>query len=125
MATIWDDRDFASLVGKTLAEVTRGDDEIIFRTAEETFRMCHTQDCCEHVYIEDICGDLNDLVGTPILQAEESTSDTDPTPENRTLDDEQQWTFYKIATIKGSVTIRWCGSSNGYYSVSVDFGVER
>ena len=30
------------------------------------------------------------------------------------------WTFYTIRTNKVTITLRWCGESNGYYSVDVD-----
>jgi hypothetical protein len=108
--------DFGVLVGRTIKAIERGDDELKFAMDNgDMFVVHHQQSCCEHVYIEDICGDLEDLIDTPILVAEE-----------RTQDEEYQygdamWTFYELRTIKGSVTIRWHGSSNGYYSISVSF----
>ena len=85
--------------------------------------MHHQQNCCENVYIEDIIGDLSDLIGSPILIAEEVTSDKNPEtvkPEIIEYQDCFTWTFYKFATMKGYVDIRWYGESNGYYSESVD-----
>lgn len=85
----------------------------------------HHQDCCEGVYVEDITGNLSDLVGHPILRAEEVTCDDDePVPEGLVAPEvyggDYRWTFYKLDTIKGGVTIRWLGESNGYYSIDVD-----
>jgi hypothetical protein len=80
------------------------------------FKFHHLQDCCEDVHIEDICGELTDLVGSPLTTAEETG-----TEKGSQSYDSVTWTFYRFATEKGWVTVRWCGSSNGYYSESVDF----
>lgn len=133
--------EFSDLIGKTLKSVRNHDNEqIIFETADgEVFRLYHSQSCCENVSVESITGDLEDLVGTPILVAEERSNNEDPADiiqarideEKKALAenkdyysysvDSQTWTFYTLRTIKGSVDIRWYGSSNGWYSESVDF----
>lgn len=115
--------EFSVLVGKTLEKIEQRGDEILFQVEDgESYIMLHHQDCCESVVIDDICGDLRDLVGTPILTAEEVSGEPAPEREEDEYTPESEtWTFYKAATIKGSVTIRWHGSSNGYYSESVYF----
>ena len=110
-----------SLLNKVIIKIDKTDDELIFTTNEgKRYRAYHQQDCCESVYIEDIEGNLDDLLNSPILQAEESTNSED-TFGKIEYPDSFTWTFYKLATIKGYVTIRWLGESNGYYSESVDF----
>jgi hypothetical protein len=108
--------DFNTLAGKTLAKVQKdGDERILFATADgEKYVMMHEQDCCEDVHIDDICGDLESLVGNPILEAIESSNSGD------TDEGGETWTFYKLATINGWVDIKWYGSSNGCYSTSVE-----
>jgi hypothetical protein len=118
------------LKGKTLSTVEATDETIVFTTtAGEVYKMYHEQDCCEAVYIESIVGDLNDLVGEEILRAESGENLFDVLKsigeEEKESDESHTWTFYKFATRKGYVDIRWYGTSNGYYSESVSFVKEK
>jgi hypothetical protein len=110
------------LLGKTIHTIERNrhnDDELTFYTTDgKKYIMGHDQECCESLHIEDLAGDLNDLLDSPIIQAEESSNEDNP-PANH--DDCFLWTFYRLATAKGQVVIRWLGESNGYYGVGVDF----
>ncbi len=115
----WKDMDFKEIEGMTFTAVEALDGGEIVRFTRDNgdvFEQYHSQDCCENVNVEDIVGDLSDLVGTPILVAEERSQE-DPDHSWGV----GEWTFYEARTIKGSVTIRWYGSSNGYYSTSVNF----
>lgn len=117
--------DLSEWIGKTIEHIKVYSDEIRFFFKEkEAYRMRHQQECCEDVYIEDVCGDWNDLIGIPLKMAEEVSSYDAPPPKDE-KDDEYvpssyTWTFYKFATEKGYVTIRWFGTSNGFYSEDVN-----
>ena len=116
----WKRTDISELIGKTFTKVIKSgsDDEITFECNDgQTYKMYHEQDCCESVYIEDINGELEWLVDTPILKAEECTNNDNPKYE---YDESFTWTFYNFGTIKGYVTIRWYGESNGCYSEGID-----
>lgn len=121
---MYEDRNISELQGKTCTRAEKtAEDRIEFDCADGSkYALMHHQSCCENVFVESIVGDLSDLVGTPILLAEEASSTDDPPGVTHEYQPESQtWTFYKLRTIKGSVDIRWHGTSNGYYSESVDF----
>lgn len=112
---------YGEIIGKTCTYINDGDDFITFSFSDGTiYQMFHEQDCCESVYLDDICGDINDLIGQPMLMAEEVDNDPPIVGHEHEVESET-WTFVKMATIKGSVTFRWYGSSNGYYSERPDF----
>lgn len=108
--------------------------DLIFDLDHRRLRFQHIQDCCESVFLDEIVGDLNDLIGAPLVECEQVSGETvgfaDPYAgkssrygaENFDEDapESYTWTFYKLGTRKGSVTLRWFGNSNGYYSENVD-----
>ena len=115
-------REFDELLGRTLYKAEAdGDTLTLYLSNTNYVRFQHHQSCCESVYIEDICGDLEDLVGAPLVEAEEvSNYDAEPLSKH---EDSYTWTFYRFRTRKGSVSVRWYGSSNGYYSEDVSVEV--
>lgn len=119
-------REFSDIVGKTFKSVTgleEDSEEIIFSfTDGSEYKMYHEQDCCESVSVSDVCGDLEDLIDATVLDARKDTNSEDTFGKTGyDMDDSFTWTFYNIQTNKGCVQIRWLGTSNGYYSESVDF----
>ena len=106
------------MVGKTFTRVYGGvgDGEMVFENDTERYVFTHDQSCCECVDINDVVGDISDLEGVPLLMAEEVSGYVGPEPEYA---DSYTYTFYKFATIRGYVDVRWLGESNGYYSESV------
>jgi len=84
--------------------------------------LYHEQDCCETVEIYDVCGDIEDILNSPILLAEKVSSENKPEDVNLEYEpDSSTWTFYKLSAINGSITLRWLGESSGYYSEEVSF----
>lgn len=113
--------DFSALNGRliTAKGLEPGEDEVVFTDTEsgEQFVLSHTQDCCECVRLYDVCGDPDDLIDARVISAYESSSGA----EEDVVCESCTWTFYRIQTSKGAITLRWLGESNGYYSEDVEF----
>lgn len=104
------------LKGKTLKKAEQAEGSIILTTEQDdVYTLTYIPDCCASCDITDVAGDLQDLVGAEIVMAEEVGGDMPPMDK---YDESYTWTFTKLATSKGYVTITWYGSSNGYYSES-------
>lgn len=111
---------YDEIIGKTLAHITPalpGEKEI-FWTFDDGVQwdMYHDFDCGASVSIAEVIGDINDLIGAPLVEAESVSRHDDGGDEGS-----RTWTFYKFRTAKGAVTIRWLGQSNGWYSEEVTF----
>lgn len=108
----------SDLVNKVITKVTglcKWSGEIQFICDDGTvFIMTHLQDCCESVSVEEVNFSIPENTPFRIIKAEERTRIGENDYEHET------YTFYDIQTDKGYLQIRWHGTSNGYYSESVD-----
>lgn len=117
--------DEEQLNGKTFISITGAEEDseqIVFECDDgDVYVMYHEQDCCEDVRICDVAGDISTILNRPVVF--HSTTNDEKTSligARDAYDESYTWTFYHFRTIKGYVDIRWYGTSNGYYSESVD-----
>ena len=108
--------------GQVFRSYTQGELGFIFEneirsSANRSFFIYHEQDCCEHTEIE-VTGDISDILDSPITLAECVTNER----ESENGEEGLTWTFYRIGTAKGVVTLAFKVSSSGYYSESVTTG---
>ena len=102
--------------GMTITAVVykESDESLLIHLNTHVLKMIHHQDCCETVYLADVVGSFEDLIGYPLLEVSESTVDIGSEDMSSTA------TYYNFNTVKASVQLRWVGESNGYYSVAVN-----
>lgn len=118
---------FRSSNGHTLV-CTPDDHVLLFEAVDGTVFIMTMDDqwhaSCDMTWL-DICGELGDLEGTPILKADVLISETNtPLSDNDDPSTPQKWVFYHFATTKGYVSIRWLGTiptnaGEAYYASAV------
>lgn len=117
------------IVGKVPVSVEQLDDgeRLLMKFADGSgIEFYPEADFGANVLIEDVTGDWSDLIGHPILVAEERSQHSyDGIPEGcEAREESDTWTFYTFRGVGGSVDVRWHGWSSGYYSESVSWSVE-
>lgn len=107
---------FEQIQGMTITAVVYKEvnESLLIHLNTHVLEMIHHQDCCETVYLADVVGSFEDLIGYPLLEVSESIVDI------ATEDSSSTASYYNFKTVKASVQLRWVGESNGYYSETVD-----
>lgn len=112
--------DIKDMVGKKITGIYYDEENFQILTDDCIYIFYHEQDCCESVYLTQVDGISDKIIGSRIVIAEVVTK----TGEHGVIDTDEYdsitWSFYKIGTNKGMIDFRWCGESNGYYSETVD-----
>ena len=104
------------LQGMTITVVVYDEqnESLLIHLNTHVLEMIHHQDCCETVYLADVVGSFEDLIGYPLLEVSESIVSIPAEYESATA------SYYNFKTVKASVQLRWVGESNGYYSETID-----
>ena len=115
----WDERyrnscDIKDMVGKKVLGIYYDEENFQILTDDGVYAFYHEQSCCESVWLTQVDGINDKIIGSRIVIAEEVVDEKDTEYGHIT------WTFYKIGTNKGMIDFRWQGESDGGYSETVD-----
>ena len=115
----WDERyrnscDIKGMIGKKIIGIYYDEENFQILTDDCVYAFYHEYSCCESVWLTQVDGISDKIIGSRIIIAEVVTDEKDTEYGHIT------WTFYKIGTNKGMIDFRWQGESNGYYSETVD-----
>ena len=108
------------MVGKKVIGIYYDEENFQILTDDGVYAFYHEQDCCESVWLTQVDGISDKIIGSRIVIAEAVTK----TDESGIVDTDEYdsitWSFYKIGTNKGMIDFRFQDESNGYYSETVD-----
>lgn len=108
--------------GKIITDVIYSQEEITLICGDEAFRMYHSQDCCECVMVYDVSDDISKLIGSRVVLATQNILQDWPGDIKYNPFDSYTWTIFRFVNESGvDITVRWLGTSNGFYSESVYF----
>ena len=115
----WDERYRNScyikdMVGKKITGIYYDEENFQILTDDGVYAFYHEYSCCESVWLTQVDGISDKIIGSCIVMAEEVTDC------GAIVGGTITWTFYKIGTTKGRIDFWWQGERNGYYSESVD-----
>ena len=132
--------EFGDLLGQKIESILLrdGDSKLFLRMSSgERFVLYKKMRGCEEAYLDEAIGDWADIIGQTILRADVrmSSDPTDPLQDEQYfehyVDSPIAWTFYELATIRGSLTLRFVcdsgltgsGTDSKYvpYSIEMDF----
>ena len=104
--------DIPNLIGSVVDDIQQNTETLTIKLQDgRTYLFGHEQECCEKVYLADMNGDINDLIGQTITIAHFSES---PDKKSTTA-----WTFVHLSSPKGSLVIRWNADTDTQYSTDV------
>ena len=106
--------DIKDMVGKKITGIYYDEEYFQIRTDDCVYAFYHEQDCCESVWLTQVDGISDKIIGSRIVIAEVVTDEKDTEYGHIT------WSFYKIGTNKGIIDFRWQGESDGGYSEIVN-----